>query len=459
MAKYDADQLKELGAKGHAFKNPDGSYSYPIEDVDDLQNAIHAVGRGGSDHDAIRKYIIGRAKDLGHADAIPDDWNADGSLKQTNSQQLGRVKKRRHRSGPPLGREFRRFAADGLEVRSAADGSDQIEITGMPIVYNTPYTVRDMFGEFEETMLPGVASDVLSRGADVRFLFNHDGMPLARTTSGTLRLMDTPAGLRMQAFVDARMQIANDLAVAIERGDVSQMSCGFVVARDDWSDDFTQRSIRQLQELFDVSSVTYPASPTTSVELALRSMYSQPVETQARTRQLWVTVGKDLREGRALTEENAGLLQQALEALHQADVVDIPAIVQHLQNLDEALDAGQAALADAAGVENPDGGPGDLEPELCPADDDDDDIAEAFDEMAGQMAGALRNEIYVHVSASDDAAAALARLAGAAHRAAESSSELADAVTGLSAEARAANVIALELEAEQMRLRGRRHRA
>lgn len=79
-AKYDADELQALGEKGHAFKNNDGRYSYPIDDVDDLKNAIKAVGRGNADHDAIRKYIIGRAKDLGQSDLIPENWNSDGSL-------------------------------------------------------------------------------------------------------------------------------------------------------------------------------------------------------------------------------------------------------------------------------------------------------------------------------------------------------------------------------------------
>ena len=57
---------------------PDGSY--PIADSEDLDNAIHAVGRGGADHDAIRAHIIKRAKALGLTSRIPDNWGADGSL-------------------------------------------------------------------------------------------------------------------------------------------------------------------------------------------------------------------------------------------------------------------------------------------------------------------------------------------------------------------------------------------
>ena len=81
-AKYNADQLKALQAKGHTFP---GGTSYPIDDAEDLDNAIHAVGRGNADHDAIRKYVIGRAKALGLSSKIPDGWNADGSITAAKS--------------------------------------------------------------------------------------------------------------------------------------------------------------------------------------------------------------------------------------------------------------------------------------------------------------------------------------------------------------------------------------
>ncbi len=62
---------------------PDGSY--PIPDLDHLKAAIHAVGRGNASHDAIRRHVIKRAKALGHADLIPDNWNSDGSLSKETS--------------------------------------------------------------------------------------------------------------------------------------------------------------------------------------------------------------------------------------------------------------------------------------------------------------------------------------------------------------------------------------
>lgn len=87
--KYNAEQLKEMLAKGEAFKNAAGDPSYPIADREDLENAIHAVGRGGADHDAIRKYIMGRAKALGLSNLIPSTWNSDGSVDGQKSVPAG----------------------------------------------------------------------------------------------------------------------------------------------------------------------------------------------------------------------------------------------------------------------------------------------------------------------------------------------------------------------------------
>ncbi|MFE2712219.1 hypothetical protein ACFXKI_09575 [Streptomyces mirabilis] len=55
--------------------------SYPIKTKADLRKAIKAVGRGGADHDKIRKHVMTRAKALGLEAMVPTNWNSDGSLK------------------------------------------------------------------------------------------------------------------------------------------------------------------------------------------------------------------------------------------------------------------------------------------------------------------------------------------------------------------------------------------
>ena len=222
-------------------------------------------------------------------------------------------RRKQRRQAVPVMPEVRFYNGTVVEVREKRD-TNEIVITGSPIVYNTPYVVADMFGEFEERMLPGVASDVLARGADCRFLFNHDGLPLARTTAGTMKLEDTPTALRMTATLDARQQLANDLMVAIERGDVSQMSCGFIVARDEWDEDYEHRSVIQLRDLLDVSPVTYPASPTTSIEVAHRMALAMPLQTAARARQFFM----DARAGKTMSVGNQQKVLGALHTLHGA---------------------------------------------------------------------------------------------------------------------------------------------
>jgi HK97 family phage prohead protease len=222
-----------------------------------------------------------------------------------------------YRAGAVLARETRQYRVHGLSVRSANKGDDLI-ISGTPIVYNMPYTVRDAIGEFEETMRPGVARDALAKGADVRFLFNHDGLPLARTGAGTLVLTDGPKALQVRAVLDSRQQLANDLAIAIDRGDVNQMSVGFIVARDTWNEDYTTRDIHSFGELYDVSAVTYPASPSTSIEIAQRMLLGAPVDTSARVRKLW-RINKDLHEGRAVPKRAAAAVKSAQVTLRRAE--------------------------------------------------------------------------------------------------------------------------------------------
>jgi hypothetical protein len=164
--------------------------------------------------------------------------------------------------------EVRNFSAEGLEVRNAPNGADTIAVSGFPIVYNSAYKVYDGLGPpFQETMRPGVVTNLLARGVDCRFLLNHSGLPLARSTAGTLTLTDTPTKLGFTATLDARQSLANDLAIAIERGDISQMSVGMIVGVDDWADNET-RTIHSLSDLLDVSAVGFAASPSTSIGLA-----------------------------------------------------------------------------------------------------------------------------------------------------------------------------------------------
>lgn len=334
--KYSDDDREKMAKSGETM--PDGSY--PIKDAEDMDNAIHAVGRGGADHDDIRKYIIGRAKDLDMSDKIPDNWNADGSLKAESKS--GR-RKQRHRA-VPLTREVRFFSPTRVEVRKRADESDPtIKLRGSAIMYGVPYRVVDFFGEFRETMHAGCATALIARGVDCRLLLNHEGLPMARTLAGTMRLIDTPTSLDFEAELDARQQLANDFAIAIERGDLSQMSIGMVVGNDEWGedDDMETRDVFALEDLIDVSGVTFPCSETTHIEVAQRMINSVPLQSRARLRSLEL----ELRAGAVQSKASQEKIITALKALH--DLADAGGVdVSSLDPTDNEAEGESTTLQD-----------------------------------------------------------------------------------------------------------------
>lgn len=152
------------------------------------------------------------------------------------------------------------------ELRAGAAGTDSTTLDGYASMTGSPYTVRDWLGEYDETIEPGAFKKTLAERDDVRLLLNHDGLPLARTASRTMTLDEDDQGLHVLAELDRRSTTTNDVAVAMERGDLDQMSFAFSVTRQEWNEDYTQRWIKELK-LFDVSVVTYPANPATSAKL------------------------------------------------------------------------------------------------------------------------------------------------------------------------------------------------
>lgn len=262
MAKYTADQLKAMGGKGQAFKNPDGSFSYPIGDADDLANAVRAVGRGGADHDAIRKYVVGRAKSLGLTSKIPDNWNSDGSL----------------RSGPTLDVE-RRFTPGVVELRAIGD---QKAIGGYAAVFGK---LSRNLGGFVEQVTPTTFNESRMAGwPDAIARYNHDDMMLLGTTAaGTLRLNTDDNGLDYKVLPP---QSRSDILELVERGDLRHSSFAFRcdAGGDEWGvtdQGYPMRSLLSAK-LIDVAPVVSPAYPdaTTGLRSLAAAMSADPDEVR-----------------------------------------------------------------------------------------------------------------------------------------------------------------------------------
>jgi HK97 family phage prohead protease len=146
------------------------------------------------------------------------------------------------------------------EIRAESDG----KITGYAAVFNQKSEL--LYGSFREVIKPGAFSNTLQN--DIRALWNHDtAYVLGRNTAGTLQLKEDDRGLRVE-ISPPDTQWARDLMVSIKRGDISQMSFGFNVRKDSWTEPDGQGvSERELLDvnLHEVSVVTFPAYPQTSV--------------------------------------------------------------------------------------------------------------------------------------------------------------------------------------------------
>ena len=124
-------------------------------------------------------------------------------------------------------------------------------------VFNSTIDLR----AFQERIAPGAFADVLED--DVRLLVNHEGMPLARTSNGTMTLKEDEKGLYYRAHL-SDTQVGRDVYTMIKRGDLSQSSFAFTI-KDESVDEDGVRVIDKVAMLIDTSIVTYPAYKASSV--------------------------------------------------------------------------------------------------------------------------------------------------------------------------------------------------
>lgn len=206
-------------------------------------------------------------------------------------------------------------------------------LVGYASTFDQPYQVgRGDFG-FTEVVDRNAFARTLGRSPDVRLLVDHQGQPLARTKSGTLQLSTDDRGLLVRAQLEPSDPDVQRIIPKLRRGDLDQMSFAFFVPADgdEWNSDFTVRTLRNVElDGGDVSIVTFPANPNTTV--ALRSR---------RSEMLAVVDGmlREIRAGRDLSEQNLNRLKSILDLLAQSD-----------QAMDQALADLSAFLA----VPNPD---------------------------------------------------------------------------------------------------------
>lgn len=226
--------------------------------------------------------------------------------------------------------ETRSFHA-GWEIR---ENGDTVGLRGYAAMFDSP--------AHGEVIRSGAFTKTLADGADVRLLVNHDGVPLARTKSSTMRLSTDERGLVVEVDdLDMSNPTAQELVSAMKRGDIDQMSFAFAPVRERFDKKSRTRELLEVK-LFDVSVVTYPWYESTSV--GLRDVESALVEVRSA----------------ATPEDQAAAVNALLARIENRAEMDaetlacVSGCLVMVAEADVRLDAVLEALSMLLGVENPD---------------------------------------------------------------------------------------------------------
>lgn len=152
-----------------------------------------------------------------------------------------------------------------VEIRADETGKNFI---GRAVVYNQPSEL--IYGMFTEEIAPGAFDESLASGRDVYCSVDHDMCKLlGRQSAGTLKIIPVAEGIDVVCS-RCEYSYAQDLTLAIERGDLSGMSFIFDVIEDVWGtkDGKRHRTVKKA-DLYEVAFVFFPAYPET--EAGMRS--------------------------------------------------------------------------------------------------------------------------------------------------------------------------------------------
>ncbi len=182
-----------------------------------------------------------------------------------------------------------------VEVRS-------IKVTGDEELLRVESRAKDEGSEEKQQWIVGYAAkfgvDLVrerrgrKKPLETRALWNHDAnYPLARYPD-TLRMTVDEIGLRYE-FPVPETTYGRDIASNIAAGIVRGSSFSFTIAQggEEWSveEGRSVRTVKKIEQLYDVGPVTYPAYPDSGVAVAKRSydQFREQRAEQSQRRQEW----------------------------------------------------------------------------------------------------------------------------------------------------------------------------
>jgi HK97 family phage prohead protease len=185
-------------------------------------------------------------------------------------------------------KQERRTFTGTVHTRSEGEGMPK-EIGGIAAVINS---VTDL-GYFEEVIERGAFDNALNKEYDIRCLFNHEAeLILGRTKASTCNVfVNADGNLEYTWIPDYENPTHMSVVRSIMRGDITQSSFAFTIKEQKWSEStkygsMGKRTITIIEDLYDVSPVTYPAYADTEADarsiVALRDQ-EQEIEEAKRS--------------------------------------------------------------------------------------------------------------------------------------------------------------------------------
>lgn len=163
-----------------------------------------------------------------------------------------------------------------------APDKDSRTVEGYAAVFESDSEI--MYGSWVERIARGAFSEVLND--DAVALFNHDPNLILARNKVTMTITEDKTGLKYR-FEAPNTTAGNDLLENLRNGNIKQSSFAFTVADEEWAhsndkNKLTVRTIKKVERLYDVSPVTYPAYPDTTVGQRSFTGWKQQSEVEAK---------------------------------------------------------------------------------------------------------------------------------------------------------------------------------
>lgn len=153
-----------------------------------------------------------------------------------------------------------------------------MKVEGQAVAFDTPTVIAEIDGMKFNEVIDKRAFDN-AKMDDVVLVIDHEGKPAAKTKNGTLELLKTEQGLFIRADL-SKNATGRELHEDIQNGFYDKMSFAFTVRKDMYDKQTRTRRILEIDRLYDVSAVTFPAYEATSI--SARSFYEAEAEVERR---------------------------------------------------------------------------------------------------------------------------------------------------------------------------------